>query len=193
MDPSSRLRPALQSPSPRTARRGRRRCPGARVSRVSDVPARPGPRTARGTTSPSLRSPGSPLFRSLPQDHPELARARGPGGPGRGRRRQGHSRRPAGMRLPPPGAGLRGLHGRRGGAPGAACDICARAGGDVVALGPPIWTGLPPVPEARREKSRLNAAPAAPGSARTAPGPPEPAQAARPHLALCLHCGADVL
>lgn len=80
------------------------------------------------------------------------------------------------------------------GARGAACDICARRGertrwgrrGGVVTIRTPIWPGFAPVPEAKRQKSRLNAAA---GLRPPSPGPTpcrSPAPASPPHLALCL-------
>lgn len=213
MDPSSRLRPvtawfvSMDVPGagdtvvlePRVpplsslslAPRGAAR-PGAagtaRRSTPRDAPA-------AETTPPSRPSTGSPLFPGTPAGTPGAGLgAQVPAGPGRVEDARAHR---AGGRADREGEGCSAMAAFLGGVagtPGAAGDICARegeresarGGGGGVTLRTPIWPGFAPVPEAKRQKSRLNAAA---GLRPPSPGPTpcrSPAPAPPPHLALCL-------
>lgn len=129
----------------------------ARRSAPRDVPA-------AETTPRSRPSTGSPLFPGTPAGTPGAGLgAQVPAGPGRVE----DARAPRRMGREGEGCFCHGgLPGRCGGDPGGSLrHLCKRGreyargvGGGGVTLRTPIWPGFAPVPEAKRQKSRLNAA-----------------------------------
>nr|XP_037856387.1 translation initiation factor IF-2-like [Chlorocebus sabaeus] len=151
------LGPQMSPPGPAAAVAQLRAAGGSGRSAGRDAPA-------AGTTPPASRAQAHHCSRRPPREHPELAWALQSEAP---RPKKGMRKAPGraggegvGRARHPPARRSPGLGGRCGGTPGSVRHLreSAGAGGDVVTLRTPIWTDFPPVPEARREKSRLNAA-----------------------------------